>query len=109
VTRLAIGLLVLAAAVSACTRSNDVLLGRVEATVGSNPVLVTDCYRTSVPAPERLPDEGGRPAYRFAPCRDAVVLIGRGELVVNGKPYGPIGPKDAVLVDHGVVSITREK
>ena len=107
--RLALWPLVLAAALTACARSNNLLLGRVEATVGSNTVVVTDCYRTSVPAPERLPDEGGRPAFKFVPCRDAEVFIRRGELVVNGKSYGPIGPKDAVLVDHGVVSITRQE
>lgn len=90
-----------------CSRSNNLVLGRVEATVGGHTVVVTDCYRTSVPPPQRLPDEGGQPVYRFTPCRDADVLIKRGELVVNGKSYGVIGPKDNVLVDHGTVSVAK--
>ena len=51
---------------SACSRSNNLLLGRVEATVGTHAVVVTDCYRTSVPSPQRLEDA----VYRFTPCRD---------------------------------------
>ena len=34
------------------TREMDLLLGRVESTVGSHTVVVTDCYRTSVPPPK---------------------------------------------------------
>ena len=90
-----------------CSRSNNLLLGRVEAEVGSHTVVVTDCYRTSVPPPQRLEDSGEREVYRFMPCRDADVLIRGDELVVNGQSYGHLNPTDAVLVDHGVVSIRR--
>jgi hypothetical protein len=79
-------------------------MGRVEATVGTHRVVVTDCYRTSVPAPQQLQDS----TWRFTPCRDADVLIRDGELVVNGQSYGRLNPKDSVLVDHSVVSIRRE-
>jgi hypothetical protein len=92
---------------SACSRSNNLLLGRVQAEVGSHTVVVTDCYRTSVPPPQRLPDAAGRAVYRFMPCRDADVLIRGDELLVNGRSYGRLNPADAVLVDHGVVSIER--
>ena len=34
---------------SACGRSTNLLLGRVEAIVSTHTVVVTDCYRTSVP------------------------------------------------------------
>ena len=98
--------LVLAAIVSSsCGRSNHLLFGEVEAQVGRHTVRVTDCYRFSVPPPERSPDVNGQPSYRFMPCRDADVQIRAGELVVNGQSYGRIGETDAVLVDHGKVSV----
>jgi hypothetical protein len=86
-----------------CSRSNNLLLGRVEATVGTHRVVVTDCYRTSVPRPMKLEDA----AYRFTPCRDADVLIRNDDLVVNGQAYGHLKPTDSVLVDHSVVSVDR--
>ena len=86
----------------ACSRSNNFLLGRVEADVGGHQVVVTDCYRTHVPAPRRDGD-----TYRFRPCRDADVEIRGAELRVNGRPFGQLQPADAVVVDHGVVSIRR--
>jgi hypothetical protein len=86
-----------------CSRSNNLLLGRVEATVGTHRVVVTDCYRTSVPPPMKLEDA----AYRFTPCRDADVLIRNDDLVVNGQAYGHLKPTDSVLVDHSVVSVDR--
>jgi len=88
---------------SACSRSNNLALGRVEATVGSHKVVVTDCYRTSVPPPQKVEDA----VYRFTPCRDADVLIRGDELLVNGQSYGRIKPSDSVLVDHSVVSVNR--
>ena len=88
---------------SACSRSNNLALGRVEATVGSHKVVVTDCYRTSVPPPQKVEDA----VYRFTPCRDADVLIRGDELLVNGQSYGRIKPADSVLVDHSVVSVNR--
>jgi hypothetical protein len=95
------------ALLAGCSRSNNLLLGHVEADVGSHRVVVTDCYRTSVPPPQRLEDAGGRAVYRFAPCRDAEVLIRGDELLVNRQSYGRLNPTDGVLVDHGVVSIQR--
>jgi hypothetical protein len=97
--------LCLAAALTACSRSNNLLLGEVEAQVGAHTVRVTDCYRTSVPPPERLADAGGQASYRFMPCRDADVRIRAGELTVNGRSYGHIQQSDTILVDHGVVSV----
>jgi hypothetical protein len=93
---------------SACSRSNNLLLGRVEAAVGGHTVVVTDCYRVSVPGPQKLEETAaGQPVYRFAPCRDAVVLIRGEELVVNGRSYGRIGGNDRVTVDHGRVLINE--
>ena len=100
-------LLSLAAAVlmsSGCSRSNNLLLGRVQATAGAHLVVVTDCYRTSVDPPTTV--EGG---FRFTPCRDADILIRAEELTVNGESYGHMNPNDSILVDHGVVSINDRK
>ena len=99
-------LLSLIAIATTCSPSNNLLEGRVQARVGDHIVVVTDCYRTSAPAPERLdntPD--GQPAYRYAPCRDAVIELRGAELVVNGTPYGGVKPDDAITVDHGRVLI----
>ena len=93
-------------ACSACSRSNNLLLGRVEATVGGHSVVVTDCYRTSVTPPEKV---GGpsEQSYHFKPCRDADVLIRNDELIVNGSSYGLLKQADAVTVDHGKVLINE--
>jgi hypothetical protein len=107
--RLRFGLLAAAALLSACSQSNNLLLGRVEANVGTHRVVVTDCYRSSVPQPRKLADEGGSAVYRYMPCRDADVWIRGQELTVNGKSYGHLNPDDGVLVDHGVVSIERHR
>ena len=96
---------VAAAALTGC-RSNNLLLGRVEATVGDHTVVVTDCYRTRVPPPERSADADG-PVYRFKPCRDAEVTIRDGQLTVNGQRYGSLNPGDSVTVDHGRVLINN--
>ena len=90
----------------ACSRSNNLLQGRVEAAVGGHTVVVTDCYRTRVPAPTQI-DDNGQTSYRFTPCRDADVLIRGNELSVNGRSYGHLNPSDGVRVDHGTVSIDR--
>lgn len=87
--------------ITACSRSNNLLLGRVESVVGGHTVAVTDCYRTSVAPPQEL-DEA---SYRFTPCRDADVRIRNEDLTVNGQSYGKLKPNDSVLVDHGVVWI----
>jgi hypothetical protein len=85
---------------AACSDSNNLLFGQVQATVGTHLVVVTDCYRTSVPPPQR---SGGD--YRFTPCRDADVSIHDETLTVNGQSYGHLNPADSILVDHGVVSV----
>ena len=84
-----------------CSRRNNLLLGRVEAPVGTHTVVVTDCYRTSAPQPRQVEAA----AYHYMPCRDADVWIRAEELSVNGKSYGCLKPGESVLVDHGVVSI----
>jgi hypothetical protein len=91
---------------SACSRSNNLLLGRVEATVGGHTVAVTDCYRASVTPPEKVGGPGEE-SYRFTPCRDADVLIRNDELLVNGSSYGLLKQADAVTVDHGKVLINE--
>ena len=93
-------------ACSACSRSNNLLLGRVEATVGGHRVVVTDCYRTSVKPPEQV-DGPGEQSYRFTPCRDADVVIRNDELIVNGTSYGLLKQADAVTVDHGKVLVNE--
>ncbi len=90
---------------SACSRSNNLLLGRVEAAVGAHTVVVTDCYRTSVPPARQISPT----SWRFTPCRDADVMIRNEELLVNGRAYGRLHPNDGVLVDHGVVSVNRRE
>jgi hypothetical protein len=103
--RISLALLFASLLFSACSSSNNVLLGRVEATVGNHDVVVTDCYRTSVPAPEKT----GTTDYRWAPCKDANVVIREDELIVNGQSYGRVNPNDSVLVDHGRVSVEKGK
>ena len=90
-----------------CSRSNNLLFGRVETTLGAHDVVVTDCYRTSVPPAEQFLSQG-RPAWRYKPCRDADILIQDEKLTVNGESYGALNPGDSVLVDHGVVKIAGQ-
>ena len=103
-----IGLIIcgLVVACSACSRSNNLLLGRVEATVGTHTVVVTDCYRTSVAPPEKVGGPSDQ-VYRFTPCRDADVMVRNDELIVNGSSYGLLKQADAVTVDHGKVLINE--
>ena len=89
---------------AACSDSNNLLFGQVQATVGTHTVIVTDCYRTSVPPPHKSGDD-----YRFTPCRDADVTIHNEALSVNGQSYGHLNPGDSVLVDHGVVSVNHHQ
>jgi hypothetical protein len=99
-------LLSLIAITASCSRSNNLLEGRVEAQVGDHVVVVTDCYRTSVSPPQRLDNTpAGQSTYRFAPCRDAVVELRGTQLVVNGTSYGEVKPGDTIIVDHGRVLI----
>ena len=96
----------LIALTGSCSRSNNLLEGRVQAQVGDHLVVVTDCYRTSVPPPQRIDNTpAGQSTYRFAPCRDAVVELRGTELVVNGTSYGNVKAGDTITVDHGRVLI----
>ncbi len=89
---------------AACSADNNLLFGQVEATVGTHPVVVTDCYRTSVPPPYNSGN-----TWHFTPCRDADVWIANEALSVNGRAYGTLAPGDTILVDHGVVSVKHPK
>lgn len=101
-------LLALIVIAASCSRSNNLLEGRVEALVGDHVVVVTDCYRTSVSPPQRLDNpSAGHSTYRFAPCRDAVIELQGAEVVVNGTSYGEVKPKDTITVDHGRVLINE--
>ena len=51
--RMLVGLLSVGLLLGGCSRSNNLLLGRVEAVVAGHTVVVTDCYRTRVPQPLR--------------------------------------------------------
>jgi hypothetical protein len=84
-----------------CSRSNNLLLGHVENTAGTHKIVVTDCYRTTVPQPEELPNG----TWHYAPCRDADIWIRGDQLEVNGRAYGKIAPAASVTVDHGIVSV----
>ncbi len=93
---------------TACSRSNNLLLGRVNATVAGHRIGVTDCYRTSVPPPRQLPNlPDGKQVYEFMPCRDADILIRGDELIVNGTSYGTLKHGDVITVDHGKVLINE--
>lgn len=98
--RMLLGLLSVSLVLGGCSRSNNLLLGRVEAVVAGHTVVVTDCYRTTVPQP--VSDANGA---TFSPCRDAVVAIRNEQLTVNGTSYGPLTRHARVVVDHGRVSI----
>ena len=100
--RILLGVVSAALLIVGCSRSNNLLLGRVEAMVAGHTVVVTDCYRTSVPAPVQASD-----GATFTPCRDAVVAIRNEQLTVNGTAYGPLARDAKVLVDHGRVSIEK--
>lgn len=102
VLRLLVGVLCAGMLLAGCSKSNNLLLGRVEASVAGHTVVVTDCYRTSVPPPQS--ESNGA---RFTPCRDADVLIRAEQLTVNGTAYGPLSPGARVIVDHGRVSIEK--
>jgi hypothetical protein len=86
-----------------CSRHNNLLLGRVETHVAGHRVMVTDCYRTSVPASEQIHAD----VWRWMPCRDADIVFDHEMLTVNGISYGRINSSDGVIVDHGSVSIAR--
>jgi hypothetical protein len=98
--RMLLALLAVVLLLGACSRSNNLLLGRVEAVVAGHTVVVTDCYRTQVPEPVTEPN-----GATFEPCRDASVAIRNEQLTVNGTSYGPLTRDARIVVDHGKVSI----
>jgi len=100
--RMLVAIMYVGLVLGGCSRSNNLLFGRVEAVVAGHTVVVTDCYRTNVPAP--LPQPNGA---TFTPCRDAVVAIRDEQLTVNGTSYGPLTHDAKVVVDHGRVSIEK--
>jgi hypothetical protein len=96
----------LALSISACSKSNNLLFGRVEAKVGTHTIIVTDCYRTSVPSVQSFKDPADSSiSYRFTPCADAAVVIRGERLSVNGISYETLAPGDTVVVDHGQVLV----
>ena len=95
-----------ALSISACSKSNNLLLGRVEAKVGTHTIVVTDCYRTSVPPVQSFKDSAdGSVFYHFTPCADADVAIRDERLSVNGISYETLASGDTVIVDHGQVLV----
>lgn len=94
-----------------CGGAHNLLEGRVEANVAGHEVVVTDCYRIHAPI-QYWSDLSGGPdgsaTWRFAPCRDAVVLIQGNQLTVNDVPYGAIAPGDSIVVDHGMVYVNGQ-
>ena len=103
-----ISLIILSMVQFSCSKSNNLLLGRVEAMVGNHKVEVTDCYRVDAPRPQRLSDlPDGKRVYSYVPCKDAEVMIRGDELIVNGKEYGMLKAGDVVTVDHGRVLVNE--
>jgi hypothetical protein len=95
-----------ALSLSACSKSNNLLLGRVEAKVGTHTIVVTDCYRTSVPSVQSFKDSADSSlSYRFTPCADADVVLRDERLSVNGISYETLASGDTVVVDHGQVLV----
>src|SRR5260370_8594218 len=90
---------------SSCSRSNNLLMGRVETSVGGHTIVVTDCYRTSVDPPT-TENAGGITTYSFAPCRDAQVSIRGDQLMANGHSYARIGPTNSLLLNHALSPTT---
>ncbi len=93
-----------------CAHVESVLLGRVENKIEDHAIVVTDCYRVGGgQAVETIEKSAEGATYKYAPCRDAVIFIKRGELIVNEKSYGLLKQHDAVTVDHGKVLINSKE
>jgi hypothetical protein len=89
----------------ACSHDNNVLMGRVETTMGGHRVMVTDCYQFfGTPKIEKL----GEGYYRYAPCKGSMVVIRGDTLFVNGAEHGTLEAGDSVTVDHGTVRINGQ-
>lgn len=87
---------------AACSRDNNVLMGRVEVDIAGHRVAVADCYRFfGTPVAQRI----GAASYRYAPCKDSMVEIQGNELFVNGTAYGELAAGDSVTVNHGKVLV----
>lgn len=92
-------------ALAACSRDNNVLMGRVETDMGGHRVTVTDCYRFfGSPQLEKL----GAGYYRYAPCKGSMVVMRGDTLFVNGFEHGTLAAGDSVTVDHGNVRINGQ-
>lgn len=89
-------------ALAACSRSNNVLLGRVETDINGHRIAITDCYQFfGIPEAQKL----GEGSYRYAPCKDSVVTIQGDSLFVNGIAFGDLAAGDSVTVEHGKVRV----
>jgi hypothetical protein len=92
-----------------CSGVNNPVTGVVQAEVAGRTIVVTECYRLEMPRVEPLPKtDSGVETWRFAPCRDAVILIAGDQLSVNGIPYGAVAPGDEILVDQGDVYVNGQ-
>jgi hypothetical protein len=101
-----IAVLSAAVCISSCSKSNNLLFGRVETKLGTHTVVVTDCYRTSVPPAQVEKDSmNGSTLYHFTPCLDADIVIHNEWLTVNHRAYERLSPGDTVIVDHGQVLV----
>ncbi len=98
----AIVLAAIALSCSACSRDNNVLMGQLETDMGGHHVVVTNC-RQFFGAPK--PTKFAATSYRYAPCKDSVVVIQGDTLFVNGLAQGTLAAGDTVIVDQGKVKI----
>jgi len=97
--RLAIALF--AAALAACTGSNDPITGRVSVTMGSHEVVVTGCHVQSVPA---VKEDDATKTYRFSVC-DHTIVIQDDTVFLDGESYGKAAEGDSVLIENGRASL----
>ena len=87
---------------AACSRSDNVLLGRVETEINGHRIAVADCYQFfGIPEAKKL----GEGSYEYSPCKGTVVALQGDELFVNGTSYGNLAADDSVTVNHGKVLI----
>jgi hypothetical protein len=81
------------------------LLGRYAAELGDHTVIVTDCFRLTMPTVVERESTAGETIYTFAPCRDVEVVIADDLLRVNGALYGALNPASVVLVSEPLVFV----
>jgi len=102
------------ASLSRCVAEDSNMAIRAEAGPGGikafdhHKVVVTDCYRTNVPGPQQEKSNDEQPVFRYAPCKDAEIVIHGRDLSVNGTQYASLNAGDAVAIDHGKVLINDE-